>query len=73
MAVKSITVFTGYYGFYPCYHTLYYEVPDKIHPKHSKRIPKQNIMTKNSKKFTKVHKNNKRSTNYEGYGKNFID
>ena len=74
MAVKSITCFIGYIGMSAYYHTLYYEVPDKIHPKHHKRnVPQQNLILTNRRKFGKIHRNKKRSNNYEGTGKNYKD
>ena len=72
MAVKTLTCFIGFIGLTPYYHTLYYEVPDKVHPKHhSKNAPRQNLILSNRRKFYKVHRNNKRSRNYEGTGKNY--
>lgn len=72
MALQSFEVFTGYIGFIPVYHTIYFEVPDEIHPIHSKKfsMKEPNIKVKDLFK-TKAHLHKKRSLNYEGTGKNY--
>lgn len=71
MALKTFTYLIGYTGLTPQYHTLYVDIPDKIHPKHSRPKPQQNLMLSNRRRFYKVHKTKKVSKNYEGTGKNF--
>lgn len=79
MAVEKFTYFVGLVGLTPQYHTLYVNVPDKIHPVHKKpeafgkavQRVEQNLMLSSRRKFYKIHKNKKISENYEGTGKNF--
>ncbi len=72
MAVESFKVFTGYYGFYPLYHEIFYEVEDKIHPKHKTSITQVKLSRcKYQQKKPKIKV--KRSENYEGNGRNYKD
>ena len=75
MAVESFEVFTGYAGFMPVYHTIYYNVPEvknkKVIP-YCPRTTSPNLKAQNYV-FKKPHLNRKRSEAYEGAGKNFRD
>jgi len=71
MAIKSFRVFTGYFGFLPVYHNIYYDVPEKTVPRN--REIQAAKLKKGNYQFTKPHLNKKRSENYEGTGKNYKD
>ncbi len=76
MPLEKVQFCIGYIGMTLHYHTIYIVVPPKlINP--NRPIPKKfdvvqpkEIMLSPRRKFFKVHKTKKVSTNYEGIGKN---
>lgn len=70
MAVKKIKVMVGYVGLTPQYHEIYYETPEKIHPK-NKQTNFLPAKVRGNMMFASFFRNRKRSYSYEGSGKNF--
>lgn len=66
MPRHTFTYLIGYIGFTPQYFQLEYFTPGKLHPKHTSPRPQQNLMLTNRRRFYKIHRNNKKSNNYEG-------